>query len=301
MQSHIRTCFAVLFTALVTGLASAADPAPEQKAWSILEAGTNEKNFTTRSEAIYVLGLLPGNFQAVAMAEKALTDPAPEVREAGATALGQMQSHSSIPKLEQALDDKEISVVLAAAHSLWTLHDTQAFEVYYEILIGERKSGQGLIAGKEKMLRDRKKLAELGFEEGIGFVPYASMGWGVAKSIYKEKEGDASPVRAAAAKMLAEDPDPHSARALVKACSDKSWVVRAAALDALARRGDPAALKDIEPRLSDEKEIVRYTAAAAVIRLSGATPSARAPEGSYSERDEVEKLPIPNSPSGPKS
>jgi HEAT repeat protein len=278
MQPNIRTCLTVLFTALIAGLASAADPALEQKAWSILDAGANERSFVTRSEAIYVLGLLPGNSRAVAMAEKALTDPAPEVREAGATALGQMQSYSSIPKLEHALDDKEISVVLAAAHSLLTLHDTQAYEVYYEILIGERKSGQGLIADEEKKLRDRKKLAELGFEEGIGFVPYASMGWGVAKSIYKEKQGDASPVRAAAAKILAEDPDPHSGRALVKACSDRSWVVRAAALDALARRGDPAVLKDIEPNLSDEKEIVRYTAAAAVIRLSGAPPSARVGE-----------------------
>jgi HEAT repeat protein len=301
MQPNIQTCLAVLFTALIACLASAADPAPEQKAWSILEAGANEKTSTARSEAIYALGLLPDNSRAVAMAEKALTDPAPEVRQAGATALGQMQSHASIPKLEHALDDKEVSVVLAAAHSLWTLHDTQAYEVYYEILIGERKSGQGLIAGEEEKLRDRKKLAELGFEEGIGFVPYASMGWAIGKTIYREKEGDVSPVRAAAAKMLAEDPDPHSGRALVKACSDKSWVVRAAALDALARRGDPAVLKDIEPSLSDEKDIVRYTAAAAVIRLSGAPPSARAREGSYSERDDVEKLPIPDSPSGLRS
>ena len=276
MQPRMRICLAILFAALLTGLASAADPALEQKAWGILEAGANEKSFTRRSEAIYVLGLLPGNSQAVAMAEKALTDPAPEVREAGATALGQMQSHCSVPKLELALNDKEVSVVLAAAHSLRTLQDKRAYEVYYEILLGERKSGQGLIGDEEKMLRDRKKLAEFGFEEGIGFVPFASMGWEVVKSIHKE---DVSPVRAAAAKVLSEDPDPHSGQALVRACSDKSWVVRAAALDALARRGDPALLKDIEPSLADEKAIVRYTAAAAVIRLSGAPMNTTPPAG----------------------
>jgi HEAT repeat protein len=276
MQPRMRICLPVLFAALLAGLASAADPTPEQTAWNILEAGANEKSFTKRSEAIYVLGLLPGNSKAVAMAEKALTDPAPEVREAAATALGQMQSHSSVPKLEHALNDKEVSVVLAAAHSLRILHDKQAYEVYYEILIGERKSGQGLIADREKMLRDRKKMAEFGFEEGIGFVPFASMGWEVVKSIHKE---DVSPVRAAAAKVLAEDPDPHSGQALVRACSDKSWVVRAAALDALARRGDPALLKDIEPSFSDDKDIVRYTAAAAFIRLSGAPMNAGPPAG----------------------
>jgi HEAT repeat protein len=296
----MRICLAILYVGLTAGAASATDLSPEQKAWSILEAGANEKSFTKRSEAIYVLGLLPGNSQAVAMAEQALADPAPEVRQAGATALGQMQSHSSVPKLERALDDKEISVVLAAAHSLWTLQDKQAYGVYYEILIGERKSGQGLIADEERVLRDHKKLAELGFEEGVGFVPYASMGWGIVKSIYKEKEGDASPVRAAAAKMLAEDPDPHSGQALVKASSDRSWVVRAAALDALARRGDPASVKDIEPSLSDEKEIVRYTAAAAVLRLSGAPPSAKMRESSCPEPGAAEKLSTSDSLAGPR-
>jgi HEAT repeat protein len=79
--------------------------------------------------------------------------------------------------------------------------------------------------------------------------------------------------------VLSEDPDPRSGQALVRACSDKSWVVRAAALDALARRGDPALLKDIEPSLADEKAIVRYTAAAAVIRLSGAPMNTTPPAG----------------------
>jgi HEAT repeat protein len=257
---------AVLCTAFLAAPAFGADATAQQKAWDILDAGAKEKGFTKRAQAIQVLGLLPGDAKAVGMAEKALGDLAPEVRAAAATALGQMQSHSSVPKLEHALADKEISVVLAAAHSLQTLQDKEAFDIYYEILVGERKSGSSLIADQEKILRDRKKLAELGFEEGIGFVPYASMGWGVVKAVHKD---DASPVRAAAAKVLAEDPDPRSARGLVRSCSDKSWVVRAAALDAIARRGDPALLKDIEPGLTDEKDVVRYTAAAAVIRLSG--------------------------------
>ena len=284
MQLGMRICFAGLFVGLLAGPASATDPTAQQKAWDILDAGAKEKGFAKRAQAIQVLGLLPGDAKAVGRAEGALADPAPEVREAAATALGQMQSRSSIPKLELALSDKEVSVVLAVAHSLRTLQDKEAFEVYYEILVGERKSGPGLIADQEKILRDRKKLAQLGFEEGIGFVPFASMGWTVVKAVHKD---DVSPVRAAAAKVLAEDPDTRSARALVKSCSDKSWVVRAAALDAIARRGDPALLKDIQPALSDERDIVRYTAAAAVIRLNSVPTNAAPPAAAPAPAPEV--------------
>jgi len=237
---------------------------PSRRAWTILEEGTSAKSFSKRSEAVRVLGLLPGDPKAIAMTEKALADPAPEVRRAAATALGQMHSLGSFLKLEHALDDKDISVVLAAAHALWLIQDKRAYDVYYEILLGERKSGEGLIKQQEKMLRDPKKLAELGFEEGIGFVPFAGIGWGAFKTIHKDS---VSPVRATAARVLADDPDPRSGEALVRATAEKSWIVRAAALDAITRRGDPALLKKIEPRLYDEKDIVRYTAAAAVIRL----------------------------------
>jgi HEAT repeat protein len=131
-----------------------------------------------------------------------------------------------------------------------------------------------LIAGQEEMFRDRKKLAAFAFEQGIEFNPFAGIGWGIIKTLHQD---DVSPVRAAAARVLIDDPDPRSGQALVKSCSDKSWIVRVAALDALARRGDQAFLKDIEPHTADEKDRVRYTAAAAIIRLSGAPPRVTPP------------------------
>ena len=267
MTSPIRFWFVVLSIAGLAIPVAAADST--QKAWDVLQAGLNDKSFTKRHDAVRAVELLVGDPKAVTIAEKALADPAPEVRGAGATALGQLHSTASIPKLKEALKDKEVSVVLAAAHSLWVLGDKEAFEVYYEILIGERKSSNGLVAGEEAMFRDRKKLAEFGFEQGIAFNPFASLGWGIYENVHKD---DVSPVRAAAAKILADDSDPHSGQALVKACSDKSWIVRVAALDALARRGDPALIRDIEPHTTDEKDIVRYTAAAAIIRLSSLPP-----------------------------
>jgi HEAT repeat protein len=204
------------------------------------------------------------------MAQRALQDRKPEVRAAAATALGLMGSKESIPGLKKALSDTEPSVVLAAAHALQVLNDPAGYEVYYEVLTGERKSAEGLVAQGMETLKDQKKVAKLGFEEGLGFIPFADIGFSAAKAVRKD---DTSPVRAAAARLLVNDPDPRVGQALVRAASDKSWMVQASALLAIAKRGDPELLNGIVPAMSDKNEVVRCTAAAAVIRLT--TPAER--------------------------
>ena len=139
--------------------------------------------------------------------------------------------------------------------------------VYYEVLTGERKSAEGLVAQGVETLKNRKKMAELGFEEGLGFIPYADIGYSAAKAVRKD---DTSPVRAAAARVLVNDPDPRIGQALVCAASDKSWIVRASALLAIAKQGHPELVNAIIPAMTDKNEVVRYTAAAAVIRLTTA-------------------------------
>jgi len=237
----------------------------KNEAWTILRAGVTEKETGRRAQAVRVLGLLPGNPEAVRMAQTALGDEKAEVRGAAATALGQMRSRRSIPMLEALLSDKEPSVVLAAASALMTFKDQSAFDVYYEVLTGERKTGKGLIAGEKETLKDPKKLAEIGFNEGIGFVPFASIGVSAFKTL---RTDDVSPVRAAAAKLLADDKDPQSGDALVQAAFDKSWIVRVAALESIAKRRDALLLDGILPALADTNSEVRCTAAATVIRLS---------------------------------
>jgi hypothetical protein len=237
---------------------------PKEEAWQILNTACSGDKTSGRATAIRVLGLLPNDARAIRLAGKALDDDKPEVRSAAAVALGDLKAKSSIPKLRAALEDNDPSVALAAAHSLELMHDDSAYEVYYEVLTGERKAGRGLIASKTSMLKDPKKMAQLGFEEGIGFIPFAGIGWGAIKAIRKD---DSSPVRAAAAKVLAKDPDPAATKALVDAVGDKSWLVRAAALEALAKRGDPSVLDPVELSMSDEREAVKYTAASVVLRL----------------------------------
>jgi hypothetical protein len=236
-----------------------------EEAWQILNTGCSGHSTGSRATAIRVLGLIPNDKRARKLAEKGLVDDKPEVRSAAAAALGDMKSRSSIPKLREALDDPDPSVALAAAHALDLMHDDSAYGVYYEVLTGERKSGKGLIASQTAILKDPKKMAQLGFEQSVGFIPFAGIGWEAFKVIRKD---DSSPVRAAAAKVLANDPDPAVTQALADAAGDKSWLVRAAALEALAKRRDPSALDTVQMYLSDEKDAVKYTAAAAFVRLT---------------------------------
>jgi len=248
---------------------------PKEKAWHTLQTACTGDKATDRANATRVLGLIRNDVKATKLAEKALSDLKPEVRAAAAAALGDMNSRRSIPKLKKALDDENPLVALAAAHSLHLMRNNSAYEVYSEILAKQRKGGKGLISSQMSTFSDPKKMAQLGFEEGIGFVPFAGIGWKAIKEVRKD---DSSPVRAAAAKVLADDPDPATTKVLEEAAGDKSWIVRAAALDALARRGDPSALETVELYIGDEKDVVRYTAAASALRLIAskeAKPEAR--------------------------
>ena len=256
--------YAALFV-LMSGAGHVSAQTPEERAWGMLQSGVRQKNTGKRVQAVRALRLLPCSPEATAMAENALRDHNPQVRAAAATALGLMGAKEAIPALKQATSDKKPAVVLAAAHSLELLKDPAGDEVYYELLTRERKPAEGLIAQQIDSLKDEKKVAELAFEQGLGFVPFASEGYDAVKAIRKD---GASPVRASAARALIKDTDPRVGKALVQAASDKSWIVRASALLAIAKREDAGLLPAISPAMSDKKQVVRFTAAAAVIRLS---------------------------------
>ena len=269
----VRACISGALRVGVVGLCSlvafsgrAKAQSPVDQAWTVLRGGLSDKTISDRASAARLLGLLENNATAQELAVKALADPKPEVRGAAVDALGQMRAKSAVPKLvELVKSEQEVSVIMACGRSLIKLGDPIGYNVYYAILTGERKSGAGLLDEQKKMLGDPKKMAQFGFEQGIGFVPFGGVGYGAFKAVTKD---DSSPVRAAAAAILAKDADPKSGAALVAAASDKSWIVRAASLDAISHRGDPALLPQIAPKLTDDKEIVRYTAAAAIIHLA---------------------------------
>ena len=126
-----------------------------QKAWDILRHGASDSDLQNARKRFRASGLIKKSPQAEAMAVNALTtDAKPEVRAAGAEALGDMLATAAIPQLDKALKDADVSVVVAAAHALYLLKQPGAYEVYYAILSGEQKSGQGLLADQKKMLSD---------------------------------------------------------------------------------------------------------------------------------------------------
>ena len=266
----------------VTPPASKTPPAKEkhlterERAWLTLQDGVKENGAEKRAKAVNALGLLSANREAEGMAIEALGDDKYNVRTAAATALGLMHAVHAIPQLEKALDDDEPAVVLAAANSLMLLKDDRAYDVYYDVLTGNARPNKGFIKEQLKPFRDPKQVAALGFEEGIGFVPFAGIGYEVVKRVLKSAS-DTSLVRAAAAKKLAHDPNPDSAEALVNATEDKSWIVRAAALDAIAQRGDKALLPRISGSLKDTRDDVRYMAAACIVHLSDEGGGSKSP------------------------
>jgi hypothetical protein len=239
---------------------------PRQQAWTVLNQGLTNNDLEKRTRAVGDLGLLIDDPQAVDAGLTALQDQKPEVRTAAAQSLGEMGAKSAKPELTKALQDTDASVILAAGHALIVLGDNSGYNVFYAVLTGKQKTGESLIDQQKKVLNDPKKLASLGFQAGLGFVPFGSIGLSAYKLITRD---DASPVLSAAALTLAKDPDPRSGEALANAAIvQKKWPVRAAAYEAIAKRSDPALLKDAEDGLQDQQPEVQYAAAAAVIRLS---------------------------------
>jgi HEAT repeat protein len=217
----------------------------QNQAWDILVGGAHGSNMDKRANAIQALGLAAG-------------DPA-------AARLGALGSTESIPKLQDLVNDKDISVALAVGHALVQLKSNSGYDVYYSLVVGTRKGSESLITQEMDQMRTPSRAIRFAFDQGIGFLPYGGYGM---EALHAWKKRSSAPTRAAAARELAGDPDPRSGHALAKAVSDKDWTVRAAAVEAIAKRADASLLADIVPAMSDKKDIVRYSAAAAVLRLT---------------------------------
>lgn len=234
--------------------------------WAVLEAGLGHKSSTQRLGAIRVLGLISDDPHAVEFAETALKDKNSSIRTAAATSLGQMHATGANASLKEALSDKNLSVVMAAAHALCLLNDPACYDVYYEVYTGERKNNSGMIAQEMQILHNPKQLAQMGLSEGIGYVPFAGIPWEALQTIMKDRKSGTA-ARAALIAALATDPERRTGKLLVTTSQNKNWVLRVVALEAIAKRGDSALLQGIEPRLSDCRREVRFAAAATIIHL----------------------------------
>jgi len=112
-------------------------------AWDILEKGHTSRHAKERINTVRALGQLPGNPRAVELAEELIVDREPDVRAAAALTLGPLNAVRSIPLLREALKDKNIQVDFAASNALLSFGDSSGYAIYYQVLIGKRKSGEG--------------------------------------------------------------------------------------------------------------------------------------------------------------
>ncbi|MGC1382149.1 MAG: HEAT repeat domain-containing protein [Candidatus Acidiferrales bacterium] len=265
----VAACLGAFFTLIPVRLPA---QTPTAQAWSILQAGAADGSSEHRIATMRVLQLLPGDAKAVGIAENGLRDSDPDVRGAAALSLGAMKSKSAIPQLVTAgKSDTEGAVVMAVGKALIELGDERGYSVYYAVLTGQRKSGEGLVGSQEeemkRILRNPKQMEDMAFEQGMGFVPFGGAGLKAYEAVRQGEENELM-VKATSIKILAKDPDPRTTKALVAATTEKEWLLRSAAFDALARRDDRGALPSVILGLTDEKQEVQLTAAAAVISLS---------------------------------
>jgi HEAT repeat protein len=234
--------------------------------WPVLETALAQKGTGQRVAAVRVLGLISDDPHAIELAGRALKDPNSAVRAAAATALGQMHATRADASLKQALNDKNLSVVMASAHALRLLNDPACYDAYYEIYTGERKNDAGMISQEMKVLHDPRQVAMMGFNEGIGYIPFAGIPWEALQTIMKDRK-DGAAAKAALIAALVTDPEPRTGKLLLNASKNPNWILRVAALEAIAKRGDASLMPEIEPRISDSRREVRFTAAATVIHL----------------------------------
>ena len=255
---------AILILILLTAACCAQTVA--KPGWSVLEAGLAQKSAGQRLAAVRVLGLISDDPHAAELAETALKDRNSSIRTAAATSLGQMHASGANTSLKEALNDKNLSVVMAAAHALRLLNDAACYDVYYEVYTGERKNSSGMIAQETQIIHNPRQLALMGFNEGIGYVPFAGIPWEALQTIMKDRKSGTA-AKAALISALATDPESRTSKLLLTTSQNPNWVLRVAALEAIAKRGDSALLQGIEPRLSDSRREVRFAAAATIIHL----------------------------------
>ncbi len=116
MRAGKRCCWSTLILSLLFAMSlSGVAQAPKDLAWQTLSDGARNKDARTRATAIRSLGMVACNDVAEKQVTESLSDPVAEVRIAAATSLGRMNTKTSVPALREALKDKDVGVILAAA------------------------------------------------------------------------------------------------------------------------------------------------------------------------------------------
>lgn len=241
------------------------------RAWNLLNEAADSNKVRDRSDGLSAISILKSDRHAIALLKQALQDKDESVRTLAANSLGSMNARSAIPALRDALNDPSPVVSFAAAQSLWRLGDRSGRQLFYEVLLGQRKTMPGLIKQHvneiKKDIHDPKTLALIGIDQASGaFLGPFSMGVSVLEEYAKNTS---SPVQAYCATLLSQDPSPDTIEQLSLALGDNNWTVRAAAAKALAEMHDRKVISKLEEMMETDKVApARLAAAAAIVKLT---------------------------------
>jgi HEAT repeat protein len=255
---------------LACSAAVAAENAPHP-AWQALDASLNEGG-EHRREALAAIGTISApDHEAVRRVEAALKDNDPLVRQTAALILGELKAESSIPKLQEALNDKG-EVAFAAAKALAAMGDPSGRDFLIDVLAGERKDTRpGMVGNAVRKAKNEvhhpEKLVFMGAQDATGamFGP-VSIVFPVVKDTV-DMRGKGAPGRAAAAAFLAKDPEPYAVALLEWGLEDDNEFVRIEAAKGLGQRGNAGSLTKLQAHLADGHNYVRDMVAAAMIRI----------------------------------
>jgi HEAT repeat protein len=254
---------------------SAAAQTPEN-AYETLRHGLADANPAKRISALLALSVAKPAPEPVGLVEGMLADKDSGTRAAACSALGEMKSRGSQPKLEAALDDKAPEVIFAAAKALYAMGDPKGRAVLIEVLLGDRSDKSGLVTSSLRdaklKLHDPRALVLLGVNEGAGFAGPFGLGVPITEMVLADNQASG---KTAAALLLSSDRTEGATGALRGALGDKNWTVRAAAVRALALLDANSCYDDIASLLDDKRDEVRYAAAGAMIRLKQTQKPAR--------------------------
>jgi HEAT repeat protein len=263
----------LLLLAATAAFAQAPAQTDVDRAYDLLTQATQDGNPAKRIESVLAMGVVRPDAKAVALVESLLNDKDFGTRQAACSALGEMKSKASIPKLQDALEDKAPEVVFAAARALYAMGDPGGRAVLSAILIGDRPDSSGLVTSSLRdarlKLHDPKALLLLGVNQSAGLLGPFGVSVPIAEMLMKDKEASA---KTAAILLLSTDTAESSKQAVRSALSDKNWTVRVAAARAVATRDILPFYSDVLPMLDDKREEVRLAAAATIIRLKQPLP-----------------------------
>jgi HEAT repeat protein len=245
-----------------------------EAAREVLRAGFDSKDSAVRMQAIVAAGMVGRSQLALRRVEAALEDKDVTVRIAAAGTLADLKSYQSRPLLRKALSDNVPEVAFAAAKSLYAMHDAAGKRALIEILDKEKAPESNPVRREARNVFEKfhspGSAAMFIVRQGLGYVPLPGVGEGFSALMEIVNDPNLSP-RASVVLLLGKEKDSEARRILENGLKDKDWSVRACAAQIIAQTARMDLVELLPPLFDDKDDKVRFRAAGAYLHLSAGT------------------------------